>query len=425
MAADSTASTFLGQVLSRPSWPAALATSGFPAQWQQAWSRLLQCFLAECERAQDGPSVLAIRAFLARQPEASRASAREALRWWYELPPPQEPPASHSAPPPAAASDLGTADWEKRLIAACRLHGLLYRTESTYRAWARRFATFLGHDKLDQADEGAVSDFLSDLAVRSRSSPATQRQALNALVFLLRHGFGREVGAIRFTHSAPRRQLPTVLTRDECRQLFAALEPGHRLMAELAYGTGLRLLELLRLRIHHLDLSRGVLQVFSGKGNKDRLTVLPQSLVPRLRSHIESLRELHRQDREAGLPGVWLPEGLARKYPHAGKDWKWQWLFPSRHLSEAPNEDISRRHHLSDTAVQQAIRRAASAAHIDKRVTPHVLRHSFATHLLEAGTDIRTVQDLLGHEHIATTQIYLHVTARPGIGVLSPLDVLG
>jgi integron integrase len=212
------------------------------------------------------------------------------------------------------------------------------------------------------------------------------------------------------------------LSREECKRLFDQLTGTTRLMAELAYGAGLRLLELLRLRVHHLDLARQQLQVYDGKGAKHRLTVLPAVLMPALAAHLERLRVLYAEDRAAGLPGVWLPEGLARKYAKAGETWEWQWLFPSRETAVDPVSQVRRRHHVTDSAFQRAIKSAARAAKIDKRVTPHVLRHSFATHLLEAGTDIRTVQDLLGHESVETTQIYTHVMIKPGLGVRSPLD---
>jgi integron integrase len=204
--------------------------------------------------------------------------------------------------------------------------------------------------------------------------------------------------------------------------LFAQLEGTPRLMVELAYGAGLRLMELLRLRVHHLDLDRLRLQVLGGKGDKDRVTVLPEKLVPALRERLVRLKEQWVHDRDARVPGVWLPEGLAKKYPKAGESWEWQWLFPGRELGRDPASGIFRRHHLSDTSFQRTVKLAAQKAGLNKRVTPHTFRHSFATHLLEGGADIRTVQELLGHASVETTQIYLHVMKKPGLGVRSPLD---
>ena len=188
------------------------------------------------------------------------------------------------------------------------------------------------------------------------------------------------------------------------------------------YGSGLRLTELIGLRVKDVDLERLQVLVRSGKGGKDRVTVLPESLVDRLRSHRERLRELYAEDQRDGVPGVWLPEGLERKYPKAGQSWEWQWFFPSRQLMTDPRSGIRRRHHVLDATFQNAIRQAARKAALHKRVTPHVLRHSFATHLLESGSDIRTVQELLGHQNVVTTQIYTHVMREPGLGVKSPLD---
>lgn len=270
-----------------------------------------------------------------------------------------------------------------------------------------------------------VSAFLTSLAVNQRASASSQRQALNALVFLIQEGFGRELGELNFTRARPGTRVPVVLTRDECRRLFQELPGTSRLMAETMYGSGLRLMELLRLRIHHLDFDRGQVQVRGGKGDKDRITILPQSIVPALKLHIERLRTLYRTDREAGMAGVWLPEGLSRKYPRSGEKWEWQWVFPSASPSRDPASGAVRRHHAVDMTFQRAISRAAATARLDKRVSPHVLRHSFATHLLESGTDIRTVQDLLGHSSVETTQIYTHVMQRPGVGVRSPLDGMG
>jgi integron integrase len=308
------------------------------------------------------------------------------------------------------------------LVTVVRRKGLLWRTEQTYRAWAARFAAFVAPRSPFGADGTDVEAFLTRLAVVEGVRPATQRQALNALVFLMQEALGRDVGKMEFRKSSRGRRVPTVLSREEGGRVFEAMTGTSRLMAELMYGSGLRLMELLRLRVHHLDLERGQLRVLAGKGDKDRVTVLPGRLVGRLREHVGRLRKLFTQDRKEGLPGVWMPEGLARKYPQAGASWQWQWLFPSRETSVDPVSGLRRRHHVNDVTFQNAIRRAAQVAGLDKRVTPHVMRHSFATHLLEGGTDIRTVQDLLGHERLETTQIYLHVMRKPGLGVRSPLD---
>jgi len=208
-----------------------------------------------------------------------------------------------------------------------------------------------------------------------------------------------------------------VLTREECQKLFATLDDTPRLMAELMYGSGLRLRELLSLRIKDVDLERRQIIVRAGKGGKDRVTVLPESLMDRLRAHRERLRKLFADDQRNGVPVVWLPEGLEQKYPSAGKSWEWQWFFPSRQLMNDPRLKLRRRFHVLDATFQHAIRQAARRAELNKRVTPHVLRHSFATHLLESGTDIRTLQELLGHKDVITTQIYTHVIRKPGFGV--------
>ena len=324
--------------------------------------------------------------------------------------------------PAAAAKDTGTSDWERKLVEVLRARGMSWRTEETYRGWAVRFAKFIEPRKPWVADAADVGAFLTDMAVQWRASASTQRQALNALVFLMQEALSIHLGELSFRRAAKGASIPMALSRDEVKRLFAQLEGTSRLMAELAYGSGLRLMEMLRLRVHHLDLERCQLKVFAGKGDKDRLTMLPESLIEPLRRHVDRLRELFREDREAKLPGVWLPEGLNRKYPRAGEQWEWQWLFPSRETSVDPVSGLRRRHHAVDSTFQRIIKKAQAAAKIDKRVTPHVLRHSFATHLLENGVDIRTVQDLLGHTSVETTQKYLHVMKKPGLGVRSPLD---
>ena len=345
--------------------------------------------------------------------EADKASALRSTR---------STPERRSEPPALAALDQGGADWERDLIAAVRARGFLWRTEQTYREWAARFAEFLRPRSPYAAEAADVGAFLTELAVTRRASPSTQKQALNAVVFFLQEGLHRHLGKIAFRRAAPRERMPTVLSRQECRRLFAELEGTPRLMAELMYGSGLRLMELLRLRVQHLDMERGRIKVAGGKGDKDRVTVLPEALVGALAEHLARLKSLYAEDRAAGLAGVWLPEGLDRKYPKAGERWNWQWVFPSRETSVDPATKVRRRHHVIDSTFQNNVRWAAERAGLDKRVTPHVLRHSFATHLLEGGTDIRTLQDLLGHESVATTQIYTHVMAKPGMGVRSPLD---
>ena len=265
--------------------------------------------------------------------------------------------------------------------------------------------------------------FLSHLAVKERVAAGTQRQALNAGVFFFREVLRRSPGDLGdFTRSPRHRNVPSVLSREECGKLFAELPGTSRLMAELMYGAGLRLSELLRLRVKDVDLERLQLAVRAGKGNKDRLTMIPRSLAAQLKEHRERLRGLHGKDREAGLPGVELPEALERKWPKAGEKFEWFWFFPSRNLMRDHRSGIVRRHHVLDATFQKAIREAAARAKLDKRVTPHTLRHSFATHLLESGTGIRDLQDLLGHSDISTTQIYLHTAKQTGVGIRSPLD---
>lgn len=320
------------------------------------------------------------------------------------------------------ARDVGESDWERRLVRAIRSRGFSWRTEETYRQWAKRFSAYLAPLAPESARSAEVQAFLDDMAVRWRASASTQKQALNALVFLMQEALLVDLGDLSFRRASRPKSPPMVLSREECRRLFERLAGTQRLMAELAYGSGLRLMELLRLRVHHLDLARCQLKVFAGKGDKDRLTVIPRRLVPELEAHLKRLQELFAADRAAGLPGVWLPDGLAKKWPKAGERWEWQWVFPSREASVDPVSGTRRRHHAVDTTFQRIIKSAASAAGLNKRVTPHTLRHSFATHLLEGGADIRTVQELLGHASVETTQIYTHVMQRPGLGVLSPLD---
>jgi len=309
-----------------------------------------------------------------------------------------------------------------------RYRHMSLRTERTYLEWVERFVRFCRradgswrHPQECGADD--VRAFLTALAVERDVAAATQNQALNALVFLYREVLGIDLEALGAFERARRpKRLPVVLDRGECSRLFAAMEPPLRVFAQLLYGSGLRLIEGLRLRIKDVDPGRGQITVRSGKGDKDRVTVLPESLRREIGVQIESARAVWKADRLSGAPGVEMPAGLGVKSPKAGESWPWFWLWPSRERSVDPVSGIRRRHHWVDARVQIAVRAAGRKAGIGKVVTPHVLRHSFATHLLEAGTDIRTLQELLGHKDVSTTQIYTHVMQKPGLGVRSPLD---
>jgi integron integrase len=414
--------------VSFPEWAMALKQAALDREKRERYRNIIMGYLGHCKLTQSRASVDSARAYVAglqRQQSLSDDDLkpyREGLNWFFKA------ANSHRRQgmtdvPTLGRQDLGRSDWERQLIQKLRTGQYQWRTEQAYRGWAWKFARFLGNKPVTDAVETDIKAYLSHLATHYRVAASTQRQALNALVFLLRDTMGKELGDFSdFQRSRKPARVPAVLSRDECRRLFEAMDGTSQLMAELMYGSGVRLTELLRLRIKDVDLDRRGLAVRAGKGDKDRLTMVPESLVERLRAHRDRLRQLHDQDRENQLPGVWLPEGLDRKYPKAGESWEWQWFFPSRQLMNDPRSGLRRRHHVLDATFQHAIRQAARKARLDKRVTPHVLRHSFATHLLESGVDIRTVQDLLGHAYVATTQIYLHVMKKPGLGVKSPLD---
>ena len=310
-----------------------------------------------------------------------------------------------------------------------RLKHYAYSTERSYLDWFVRFrkyvSTVWGRKTPAEWTSEDVRDFLSRLAVVDRVSASTQNQAFNALLFLFREVLGRSLDDIRQTVRAKRGvRLPVVLSRDEVRQVFGAAEGGNRLILELLYGTGMRLMELARLRVQDLDFDRKTLYVRGGKGDKDRTTVLPKAVAEPLQKHLEEVKRLHEGDLAKGFGEVYLPEGLDRKYPNAGKEWRWQYVFPSDRLSVDPRSGKVRRHHLSDTAIQQTMARAVVKAGIAKHATVHTLRHSFATHLLMKGVNIREVQDLLGHKNVETTMIYTHVMRDMANAPVSPLDDL-
>ena len=363
----------------------------------------------------------------------STDSVRSSLRWFFKAAsiqrggegPDSSAPVIREQVIKVEWEDKGGPPWEQLLVTVIRRRHLQWRTEQTYRGWAHRFAAWLGERSVIEAGTDDIRGFLDHLAVDRKVSASTQRQALNALVFLQREALGLDPGDFSgFRPGRLSKRIPTVLSQRECQALFAQLFGTNRLMAQLMYGAGLRLMELLRLRVQDVNFEQGILLVRSGKGGKDRVSVLPESLRAPLLEHRERLRQLFEEDQQAELPGVWLPAPVENKIPTAGRQWAWQWFFPSRQLAVDPRSGLRRRHHLNDASFQNAIRKAAKEASLSQRVTPHTLRHSFATHLLAGGADIRTVQELLGHADVATTMIYTHVLNRPGLSVRSPLDTL-
>lgn len=308
-----------------------------------------------------------------------------------------------------------------RVRERCRVKHYSYRTEKAYCDWIRRFILFHGKRHPRDLGKSEVESFLSHLAVRRNVAPSTQNQALAALLFLYREVLGVELAWLdNVTRASKPPRLPVVLTRDEVRAVLAGIEGRPRLVVQLIYGSGLRLMEALRLRIKDMDFARKEVIVRDGKGGKDRRTMLPVALVEPLQAEVERVETFLRRDRIDGLAPVQLPYALERKYPQAGTTLGWQFLFPARTPSIDPRSGIRRRHHLHESAVQRAIRRAVVQSGIAKPATSHTYRHSFATHLIESGYDIRTVQELLGHRDVRTTQIYTHVLNRGGHGVLSP-----
>jgi integron integrase len=304
-----------------------------------------------------------------------------------------------------------------------RLRHYSIRTERVYCEWVRRFIRFHQYRHPAEMAAAEIEAFLSDLAVRGNVSASTQNQALAALLFLYKKVLQVDLPWLGEVVRAKKpARLPVVLSVDEVRSVLGQLNGDVWLMASLLYGAGMRLMEVVRLRIKDVDLVRGEIVVRDGKGMKDRVTVLPRRLELPLKKHLAVVRAKHSAELEAGRGDVYLPDALERKYPKAPWEWAWQYVFPAASLSRDPRSGKQRRHHFDEKRIQRAFKSALKAAAIDKLATPHTLRHSFATHLLESGQDIRTVQELLGHSDVKTTMIYTHVLNRGGLGVLSPLD---
>lgn len=328
----------------------------------------------------------------------------------------------------APHSSLKNREWQQaidQMVKSMRLKHLSYRTEQTYLAWMRSFYSFVNGALPMHLESEDVIHFLTHLAVERKVAKSTQNQAFNAVLFFFRNVLNKDIGSLWQAVRAKRKQrLPVVLTPEEIQQMFDHMGGIHLLMIRLIYAGGLRLNEAVRLRVKDLDFQRGCVVVRAAKGDKDRETLFPESLQKDLNEHLESIRPLYDADREADVAGVYMPDALVRKYPSAGKTWSWFWVFPSGRLSVDPKSALVRRHHVNARQLQRAVKKAAVAAGITKEVKIHAFRHSFATHLVENGCDIRTVQDLLGHVNIQTTMIYTHVARYNKLGVRSPLERL-
>ncbi len=323
-------------------------------------------------------------------------------------------------PTPAKPAEKKLLDTVRDVI---RLKHYSIRTEEAYVNWIRRFILF--HNKRHPKEMGTteVEAFLTHLAVEGHVAASTQNQAFSALQFLYRDVLHQELaGPVNAMRAKESQHLPAVLTKDETRRVIAQLTGIYQLQARLLYGSGLRLLECLRLRVKDIDFERRAIMVRDTKGGEDRVTMLPDSVIAPLREHLQRVKRLHEEDLAKGLGSVYLPDALERKYPNASREWLWQYVFPSDQLSTDPRSGETRRHHMDESGLQRAVRQAAQRTGLDKRVTCHTFRHSFATHLLENRYDIRTVQELLGHKDVKTTMIYTHVLQRGGLAVRSPLD---
>jgi len=323
--------------------------------------------------------------------------------------------ATPDTPPPPKLLD--------QVVARLRVKHYSLRTEKTYVDWIKRYIWFHGKRHPQEMGAPEVEAFLSHLAVERTVSASTQNQAKSALLFLYKEVLQIELPWLdKVTQAKAPKRLPVVMTREEVQSVLVRMDGTVWLIASLLYGSGLRIMECLRLRVKDVDFARCEILVREGKGFKDRVTMLPSTLVQPLKQHLERAKVLHDEDLAKGFGEVFMPMALEKKYPGAGKSWGWQYVFPSRNFSTDPRSGVVRRHHADEKAIQRSMKKAVAAAGITKLATPHTFRHSFATHLLQSGYDIRTVQELLGHSDVSTTMIYTHVLNKGGKGVVSPLD---
>lgn len=415
-------------------WATVLEGAGLPDRLKESFGITIKWFLGYCRRARCDVTKASANAFI-QTVKAEKLPSKfqveswvNALRWFFreaalavEMDAREIPAEQVAAEHRAREGEI----WMAEFLAEIRRRHYSYHTEVSYLRWIRGYAAFVGSDDLKSFGRMDVRRFLDHLAVGERLRASSQRQALNAVVFLYKQVFRTELGDFSdYLRAKPTTRLPTVLSKNEMRQLLDGMSGMRKLMAQLQYGAGLRVSELTRLRVKDLDFERGKVVVVGGKGDKDRAVPLPCSLRGSLDAHLKVARELFEKDRAEDLAGVYLPEALERKFSKAGREWIWFWVFPSREIGTDPRGGFRRRHHVLPRAYQMSISRAASKAEISKRVTTHVLRHSYATHLLDAGIDLRTLQELMGHKDIRTTQIYLHLMTTHESKAISPIDFL-
>jgi integron integrase len=457
----------MAKIIHFPRWAEVLSSSDLDSQTCERYKITIRWYLSWCGRRSVGCSVDSAREFIdwaRREKDAKEWTVdrwKEALRWFFVTAKAQRrgevsdagdtgdedaatlsmEGGSHSESRSVGQREAHHADLmdtsaerieassedEKAILSLMRQRGMALTTERSY---VRHFRDFMRRRELKEASSMCATEFkayLDYLAMDREVASATQKQALNALIFVAREVFKIEIGDIGdFVRAKNHKKIPVVMSKNETRLFFSQLDGERLLMAKVQYAAGLRVSELMRLRVRDLDLERNQIVVRNGKGEKDRVTPLSGKLTEALKAHLSKVRALFEKDLEnPELAGVYLPAALLRKHKNAGRDWRWQWVWPSREISKDPRSGLLRRHHVLPRAYQRDVRKAGIDAGLNKQITSHVLRHSFATHLLEDGVDIRTVQDLLGHEDVETTQVYTHTMQVPGVGVRSPLDSLG